>query len=499
MGSMAFVLPSRMPAEAESLLPLACLASGYDLTPAATSVRIEDPRLIVSRSIAESGHLVVPWPVGASGAIVCMTSTLREGVGEYSFLNELARGKLNQVRMHAAEWAGKGLETSPEFERSLADLTRRFGAALLDGPSPDSEAGVAQVLEGAFALADRLVHQYVEQLFDSRQEEEGRLSTWLTARFSSPPTGDLLDRYRRSFNAARIAVRWRDVEPVEGEYHWVEFDKAIAVAEAARLPICIGPLIDLGPGFLPDWLGRWRGDLPTVAAFMCDYVETLLARYQHRADRWVVCAGFNHADRLGLNDDDRLRLAARLFEAAGEADGNLDLVVGITQPWGDYLVQEEQTISPFAFADDLIRAGLRVAAIEVDLRAGSRPRAGWPRDRLDTSRLLELYGKLGLPVDVLLSYPSSGEEDVSALAHEEQLWRPTWRDGPGLEPQAAWGGAFASLALCNPLVRAVTWDSWSDADPHLTPSGGLVGATGADKPLLAHLAELRAARLDDIG
>ena len=477
------------------MLPLACLASGYDLTPAPTTVRIDSGRLIVSRSIAESGYLVVPWPAGSSGAIVCMSSTLREGVREYSFLNELARGKLNQVRVHAAEWTERGLATTPEFERELADLTRRFGTALLNGPSPESEAAVTQVLEGAFALADRLVHLYIEQLFESRREEEGRLPTWLTARYSSPPTGEHFELYKQAFNAARIAVRWHDVEPVEGQYNWAELDRAVAAAEAARLPVCIGPVIDLGPGMLPDWIGRWSGDLPTIAAFMCDYLETMMARYQDRVARWVVCSGFNHADSLGLNDDDRLRLAARLFEAAAQADG--DLVVGVSQPWGDYLIQEEQTISPFAFTDDLIRAGLRVTAIEVDLRVGSRPRGSWPRDRLDTSRLLELYGRLGLPVDVVLSYPSSSRDDPAVSLHQEEAWRPAWRGEPTPGIQEVWGEAFTALALCNPLVRAVTWDSWSDADPHLTPWGGLVESMGTVKPLLSRLTGLRSEQLDE--
>jgi hypothetical protein len=44
-------------------------------------------------------------------------------------------------------------------------------------------------------------------------------------------------------------------------------------------------------------------------------------------------------------------------------------------------------------------------------------------------------------------------------------------------------------------VRAVTWDHWSDADPHLVPHGGLLDASGRPKPLLARLRALRAEHL----
>ena len=121
--------------------------------------------------------------------------------------------------------------------------------------------------------------------------------------------------------------------------------------------------------------------------------------------------GFNHTDALGLDDDDRLRLAFRLFEAAAQIDPDLELVSSVAQPWGDYLVNENQTISPLTFPDDLIRAGLRVSAVELEIRSGVSPRGSLPRDLLEAYRLLNLFGLLGVPIEVLLSTPSSGEPD----------------------------------------------------------------------------------------
>ena len=56
---------------------------------------------------------------------------------------------------------------------------------------------------------------------------------------------------------------------------------------------------------VPAWAEGWHGDLQTLAAFMCDFLETLIGRYREHVRRWVVCAGFNHADGAGLSDDDR--------------------------------------------------------------------------------------------------------------------------------------------------------------------------------------------------
>lgn len=493
---MTFRLPNSIPPGTESLLHQACIAGGgFDQTPVPTKVEVQSGQLIVSRSQDESGYLVIPWSVGTYGAIATTTTTLRERSEPYSLVIELARGKLNQVRSQTADWREIGLQTSPEFDRELEEVTRLFGTAALNHPSSESDAAATQVLEKSYLLADKLAQLYMEQMFATRFHEDGKLETWFTARYVSPPSGNLIREYRRAFNAARIELRWKDVEPAESQYNWAIVDRAIAAARANGLPVAFGPIIDITPGMLPAWAAGWVGDLPTLAAFMCDYLETLIGRYRTQVRRWVVCAGFNHSDSLGLADDDRLRLAARLFEAALQLDPDLDLSLGVAQPWGDYLVHDEQTISPLAFADDLIRTGLRISGLELELRNGTTPRGAVPRDLLNASRLMDLYGLLGLPLEVMLSHPSSGKSDPLAQEYRESVWGAGWPHGPTPERQAEWGGAFATMALCKPQVRAVTWDHWSDADPHLTPSGGLVDSVGRANPLLARFQAMKAAIL----
>jgi hypothetical protein len=229
---------------------------------------------------------------------------------------------------------------------------------------------------------------------------------------------------------------------------------------------------------------------------MCEYLETVISRYRGEVRRFVVCGGFNHADGLDLSDDDRLRLAARLFEAAHQADPGLELVLSLAQPWGDYMASDEQTISPLAFADDLLRAGMKINALELEVRNGVQPRGSLPRDLLDACRLIDLfYKQFELPLEVVLSHPAAGGDDVRAAAHGQALWPHAWEAGPGPDVQAGWGAAYAALALCKPQVRAVTWDHWSDADPHLTPNGGLIDTHSKPRPLLGRLRALRAAQL----
>lgn len=492
MGSISFLLPTPIPAAAEPLLREAFFTVGYDQAPVPTVLERRDNLLIASWDLTESRYLAVPWPVGAVGTLVTTTATLRETDTPYRLLLELARGKLNQVRTQVAEWQSIGLRTPEEFDRTLLDTSRLFAKAIL---ATDNESDIlaTRVLERSYLLADSLVREFIAQLLETRHQQEGKLDTRLAAR--SPHAIDAVGgEYRRSFNAAQVAIQWRDVEPEESRYDWAATDAAVAAAKAADLPVTLGPVIDLAAGMLPDWATGWEGDLPTLAAFMCDFLETAVTRYKGDVRRWVVCAGFNHTNAVGLDDDERLRLAFRLFEAASQLDPGLELVVSVSQPWGEYLTNESHSISPLSFPDDLLRTGLKVSAIELEIRCGVRPRGSLPRDLLETARILNLYGLLGLPLELVLSLPSGSGPDPAAT-HEQVLWAPNRSANATPEGQAEWGASFAALGLCTPHVRAVTWDHWSDEVPHLTPAGGLVDSHGVPKPLLSRLRTLRTAHL----
>ncbi|MFO0821613.1 MAG: hypothetical protein U0792_00470 [Gemmataceae bacterium] len=493
MGSISFLLPHPMPALAQATLRKASFAHGFEQTIDATAVEVRDGRINLTKTLSDSGHLLMPWPVGGFATLVAASPTLRERAEPYRLLVELARGKLNQVRSQAAEWQAIGLVTPTTFDRGLLETTKLFGKAV-QAPAAEADTIASRVLEQSFALADVLAREFAEQLFDTRHQEEELIDTRLAAR-TMRGWGKLGAEYVRTFNAAQIALRWRDIEPQESSYDWSDTDAAVAAAKEAELPITMGPVIDLAPGMLPIWAAGWEGDLPTLAAFMCDFLETAIRRYKDDVPRWIVCAGFNQSDALGLDDDERLRLAFRLFEAASQIDSDLELILSVAQPWGDYLVKEEHTISPLTFPDDLIRTGLKVAAVELEIRAATTPRGSFPRDLLDTARLINLFTVLGRPLEILLSLPSSPAADPVAAHHGQSVWAPSSRTGPSPEGQAEWGASFATLGLCTPHVRSVTWDHWSDEDPHLTPCGGLLDGNGVPKPLLGRLRTIRSAHL----
>jgi hypothetical protein len=303
-----------------------------------------------------------------------------------------------------------------------------------------------------------------------------------------PPSA--ADAVAAAVNTVSLPMSWKTVEPTESQYRWEAVDAPLAWAASKNLRIAAGPLIDFSHAGLPDWLWLWEGDLPSLSSFMCDYVETAVGRYHKAVRRWHLTAASNIADVLKLSEDDLLWLTARLAEAAWQIDPELELVIGVSQPWGEYMARAEHTYSPFVFADTLMRAGLKLAALDVEWLMGYSPRGSYCRDLLDASRVLDLYAMLGTPIQVSLGYASSAEPDTLA-GPSLTASAGHWKDGFTPSVQADWAADFAALAVCKPFVKSAYWCQLNDAEAHQFPHCGLLDTAGKPKPALARLRQLR--------
>jgi hypothetical protein len=490
MGTMSFLLPPGLQPSTVKDLQHACLAGGFDNAPGPTQVFVDNNRLNLQRAVDESGFLITPWPVEGAGRVMTATATLMERLEPYSLAVELARGKVNQIRNHVAEWKPLGVELGDELTLALNDLSLHFGRIMATYPSELADCQARDVLAEAFRLTDRLVPRYCEELFRIRHRHLPRLDTPIGCRLESlPPAPDVL---AESLNTLRLGLSWSRIEPQESQYDWSAADAVIDWAESKSMPIVAGPLIDFSAAGVPDWLWIWQGDLSNLANFMCDYVETTISRYRKRIRRWFLATGCNVSGVLGLSEDDLLWLTARLSEAALQIAPEAELVLGVSQPWGDYMARDEHTYTPLVFLDTLLRTGLKLAALDVELIMGVAPQGSYWRDLLEVSRLLDAYAVLSTPVQVTLGVPCTRERDPLADP-SLTVAQGEWTGGYELETQADRGAALTRLAACKPFVNGVYWTHLSDSQPHRFPNCGLLDEEDRPRPILGEIAKLRQA------
>jgi hypothetical protein len=494
MGTMTFQIPAQLPGEAVRELERTCLAGGPDNMPYPTELYISGNTLNLTRAVDDSGHLVAPWFVDGFGRLMGSSATLSERPEPYNLLVELARGKVNQVRCQAADWQAGGLQLAAELESRIDEASLTFGRAVCSDDPNTTEKLAQSALVLAYQAGVDLANAYLTQVFQIRHQRQGqneRLDTILSTRLTAAGTQEpLVTRLRNTFNRVSLPIAWHTVEGDETVYRWEHIDSLLAWAEAHELDVTAGPLIDFSSSQLPAWLWLWERDVPSTATFMCRFVEAAVRRYRSRIRRWHLAAASNWASVLSLTEDELMGLTFRLGETARQVDPSLELVIGVSQPWGEYMALSDRTYSPFIFADNLIRSGLNLAALDVEIVMGVTSRGSYCRDELELSRLLDLYALLGVPLQVTLGYPAAGSLDPLAdpeLATGAGAWRHAFTP----EMQAEWAEQFGALALCKPYVQAVQWSHFADSEPHIFPWCGLVDAEARPRPALAALEGLR--------
>jgi hypothetical protein len=490
MGVMTFQVPVGLSADAVDRLRRAYIASGYDHSPSPVQSELQGDRLTIRRESEDSGCCVAAWDIPGVGRLVGGSSTLMERPNPYRLLTELARGKVNQIRSQAAEWKHAGLDLRGDIDDRIRAATTMFSKAVLETEPALADQRALETLTVAYEAAHLMSTHHSNQLFALRRDKGDRADLQLGCRLTDVPAIPLDGLYKHSFNAVSVPMNWNACEPTESNYNWGPSDRVLTWAEENNLSVSAGPLIDFSRTGAPNWLRAWDGDLPSIASFMCDYLETAVNRYKHRVRRWLICSGSNSSLAFGLSEDDLIRLTARLAEAVWSVDSSLEVVVGLAQPWGEYLTGEHFNYSPFIFADTLMRAGLPLAAFEIEWHMGVSPRGCFCRDPLEASKQLDLFAMLGCPLQVALSYPSSAEVDAHAdpsLTVGEAGW---WHD-ISAAGQASWAETFAAIALSKSFVRGGYWDHFSDSSPHRYPNGGLVDSNGSIKPALEKLRNLK--------
>jgi len=466
--------------------------SGFDGRVFATRVEVDGNIIACRRSNSESGKVHIALPIEGFGRPSISTSSLPERETPFLLALELARGRISQLRDQLAAWEMAGMAVPEEYWVLHKDAHRLFAEASAQQHRPVEASEAAwKSLNLAMQAARMLSESYTEQRLAVRRKRSARLPASLGCSLGrTVPNEEETKTYNDAFTAVRLPIEWKHIEPQEGEYDWDVHDQQVEWAGNKKLLMTAGPLLDLSPEGLPQWLWQWEHDFLNLQSFVCDFVETAVARYAGLIRNWEVSARVNSGGALALSEENRLSLVARTLEVARQVDDELKLMVRIDQPWGGYQARGQHRLSPLHFVDALIRSGVGLYGVNLEIAVGYSPRGSSPRDLLDFSRLIDLWSCLGIPLEVTLAFPSSTEPDANVntdLEVETAQWKEGWTE----ESQAAWVDAYLPMLMAKQVVVGIFWSHFSDAVPHHYPHAGLVRADGTPKPALQNFVKYR--------
>ena len=384
-----------------------------------------------------------------------------------------------------------GLADDPA--QRAAEAHRLFAKAVTSQNRPGDASKLAgAALQKAFEAAQHIVQSYTQQRLEIRRLRSPRLPASLGCflGYSSLDDARTNEQFCEAFNAAAIPVEWRHIEPAEGESHWDVNDAQIEWCQKQRLLMYGGPLLDFSSEGLPDWLCRWENDFLNLKSLFSDFVETAISRYLGKIRIWEISARANTGGALALNEENRLALVAHTLDVARQIDEEIQLLIRIDQPWGDYLARGQHRLSTLQFVDALIRSGIGLSGVNLEISVGYRPRGCGCRDLLEFSRLIDLWSQLGIPLYVTLAFPTAEGADRNSQADLEvdsPCWKQPWSEASQLD----WVNEFFPVLLAKESVVGIYWTHFSDATLHDFPHAGLVRADGTPKSTLNQFVQFR--------
>ncbi len=454
---------------------------------------IENSELYLLRSVSDSACLNFPWEVEGHGRLVFATGTLLEKSLPYMLPLELARGLVNQIRTQLFEWQSIGLSVSAPLGARIDEATKQLAAAVVHQNNSRVCAAEAEAcLRIALDAMNHLVANYIEQSMIVRRRAGGvKQAVYWGADLGAALLNNQNSRqFLATFNTANAPVCWRGIESGEGRADWTIPDAQIHWARQNGLTVSAGPLMLFDSHVWPDWLALWEDDFESLHDFAAQFVRAVVQRYRGKVDFWQAAARLNSDESLSLSEEEKLRLTAMTIEIVDELDPGKPILVGFDQPWAEYMSRRDVDFPPLHFADALIRSGLPIAGLCLEINLDSHPGGTLNRTLLEFSRQLDLWSIFDLPLWLSLSVPSAGGEDPLAWQKDSktsEAWTPA--------AQQTWIARYLPLVLAKPFVQGVYWNQLRDAVPHDFPHGGLFDKRNKAKPALRTLALLRRAIL----
>jgi hypothetical protein len=466
--------------------------SGIDRISWPVRASAERDELLLQRSVSDSAHLHVPWHVEGHGLLTLATATLLERPEPYLLPLELARGTIVQIRNQLSEWQMIGLAVPEAVHSRLATAVQRLSWASVEQRDAAVSAGHAEEsLRAALDAANLLAAAYAEQAIVVRRRNEGKQFALLAGDLGTTLLDGYISRqFLRSFNAAELPICWRETETTEGHMTWTVNDKQVEWCRMHGLKILAGPLLMLDAQSLPDWLSLFEDDFESMLECVSVFIRAAVERYRGKVDYWICAGRVNAAEVLALSEQERLRMVVRTIELIRALDPDTPALVSFDQPWAEYMRQQQSDFPPLLFADALVRAGLDLGGLMIEVNVGYQPGGTLPRHPLEFGRQLDAWARLGLPLWLSLSAPSGDHDDTLA-----QRRATTPCGGWTAATQQRWAARFVPLALAKPAVRGVVWNQLRDSEPHDFPLAGLFDTDRQAKPALRTLAAIRKTHL----
>jgi hypothetical protein len=426
------------------------------------------------------------WPVAGFGTVQLQTTRLPAREAPYNLHVELARHQLMRLSVKREEW---GLFDYPGMDDVGARLDRCrdfFVQALqcLSDPAQAARLADQSLAEGLWA-GEQMTRFHATVFLGRRQQGGGFARPFLGVGL---PDGvkvtTITPQLAEVFDIACIPLNWRGIQPTEHAFNYDTIDAGIRAASGAHLSLRGGPLLNFGVQAVPDWMYIWENDFEAIYEAAREHVERTVRRFSKQITSWVAVSGLQADNVFGFSFEQTMELTRMAVSVTKQAAPRAQVVVDLTQPWGEYFARNQQTVPPLLYADMAVQSGINFDAFGLQFVFGIGSDGFHVRDPFQVSSLIDKIANLGKPLHVTALAAPSRPSNGGASGGE---WHAPWSE----EVQAEWLTTLCEIALSKPYVESVCLQPLVDGPTNVIPTGGLLRQDLSVKPAFTQLSELR--------
>jgi len=461
---------------------------GNDGVPVRGDVHVRHGEIQCQPKNQDPAALSLLWPVNGYGVIQLETTRLPERDQPYVLNVELARHRLMRISLKREEWGLFDYHGMEEISGQLDSARDLFVEALQKNKQPTAAARLAdQSLQLSLSAGEGMCQFHAAVFLGRRHQSGGFARPFLGAAiWPSVPPGELPRRAQTAVEFVRIPFVWREIQPKEQDVRYDAIDAWVQSCTEAKLPIRGGPLLNFGVQFVPDWMYIWENDFDTIRDYAQEHVRRSVQRYADQIQTWVVASGL-HADNVfSFNFEQIMEITRVAATAVRQAAPRAQIVLDLTQPWGEYFARNQRSVPPLLYADLAAQSGVPFDAFGLQFLFGIHSDGYHLRDALQISAMIDKLANLGKPLHVTSVAVPSAVEGTGEFGAGGQ-WHGTWTE----PTQADWLAAFCEIALSKPYVESVCLEMLTDRRGAAIPSGGVLREALTPKPAFEQLKALR--------
>jgi hypothetical protein len=445
--------------------------AGWGRIPRPTQTIVQDNELIIHTDYISSGTVHVPLLHLPFGVVMESTESLLSRHEPYLLLKELTRGSFGRLYRRLFEWQMLGFQQPQELYDRLNKLARRFSGLVIGNVfSFEAEQNFVSILNELFILIKDENQEFTEQSLSWRTRNNERLPITLGIGMNARHFESLhefeecAELLQDSFHIMLPMPTWRELEPRPEQFDWERLEKQWAMPSRFGFQIILGPLISFDANTFPEWLLPRLSEEGYFESRAARFVNAMSERYGHLASGWILANRFVDQSLPVIPPGRSLSLIRVLAQQMRSRGIETPIIVGISQPWGEYALQKVPDWEQVQIAETLIGCReIDTFLLEMDFGCGEH--LTLPRDPMSVSSMVDQWSFLGKKVYVSLSVPSAGNPIATAseLAPDIQ-----WTE----EKQKLWTETLLLALLGKRSVRAIFWSCFRDP---IAPSNSSTG------------------------